>query len=177
MADAPEPANEAPAPAAKPPRSGSKLVPALVVLNSVLVAGLIGLQLLRNPAHARADVGPAAPAAAHAEGTTAKGAGAAPGPTQKLAEFVVHLRDAESDRFARVSFELEVASEDDKAKLVAFTPRIRDAFLSYLSDRTLEEMRGSEAIHRMKTALEAQLPKLVPDVRVRGLYVTDLVIQ
>lgn len=167
MADAPETA--APAPSS----GGSKLVPALVGVNSVLVAVLVAMQLMRGGA----GKGEAAKDA-HGEEKGGKAAASAlPGPTQRLADFVVHLRDPDADRFARVSFELEVATEEDKAKLAAFTPRIRDAFIAYLSDRTLEEMRGSEAIRRTKAALEAQLPDLAPNVKIRALYVTDLVIQ
>jgi flagellar FliL protein len=167
MADAPETA--APAPSA----GGSRIVPALVGVNSVLVVALIALQLMRGGGLS-ASHEPKEPAA----GEKGRGATAAvPGPTQKLADFVVHLRDPDADRFARVSFELEVATEEDKARIAPFTPRIRDAFISYLSDRTLEEMRGSEAIRRAKAALEAQLPDLAPNVKIRALYVTDLVIQ
>ncbi len=169
MADAPE--TSAPAAAT----GGSKMVPALVGVNSVLVAVLVAMQLLRGGAGGGAASHDTKEAAAGEKGHGP--ASAVPGPTQKLADFVVHLRDPDTDRFARVSFELEVATEEDKAKLAAFTPRIRDAFIAYLSDRTLEEMRGSEAIRRTKAALEAQLPDLAPNVKIRALYVTDLVIQ
>jgi flagellar FliL protein len=171
MADAPETA--APAPSS----GGSKLVPALVGLNSALVAALIAMQLLRGGSGGGAATARETKEPAVAEKGAHGPAAAVPGPTQKLADFVVHLRDPETDRFARVSFELEVATEEDKARLAPFTPRIRDAFIAYLSDRTLEEMRGSEAIRRTKAALEAQLPDLAPNVKIRALYVTDLVIQ
>ncbi len=109
------------------------------------------------------------------EGGEAKGN--LPGPTQKMADFVVHLRDPEADRYARVSFEVEVGSEEEKNKLTGYMPRIRDAFIAYLSDRTLEELRGSESIARTKAALTERMAALSPGVKIRGLYVTDLVIQ
>jgi flagellar FliL protein len=56
-------------------------------------------------------------------------------------------------------------------------PRVRDGFITYLSDRTLEELRGSEAIGRTKSALEERLAQMTPGVKVQALYVTDLVIQ
>ncbi len=157
--------------AAKP--GGSKVVPILLVVNSVLVAAVLGVFLLRGNGAAAAPKaeGHAAPAEHGGKGE------ATPGPTAKLADFVVHLRDAEADRYARVSFEVEVASEPDKEKLAAFMPRVRDAFIAYLSDRTLEELRGSEAIGRTKAALAQRIAELAPGVAVRALYVTDLVIQ
>jgi len=151
---------------------GSKLVPILLVLNSLLVAGLLAVFLLRDRAPTSSP-SPHAPAAGEPE----KAGAGLPGPTQKLADFVVHLRDPEVDRYARMSFEIEVATEEDRARLASFAPRIRDAFIAYLSDRTVEEMRGSEAIRRAKGVLEGRLAELAPGVAVRALYVTDLVVQ
>ncbi|HEX7489072.1 MAG TPA: flagellar basal body-associated FliL family protein, partial [Anaeromyxobacteraceae bacterium] len=68
---------------------------------------------------------------------------------------------------------------DEKAKegINARLPQIRDAFLAYLSDRSAEELRGSEAMVRVKVALSAKLTEVAPAATVRGLYVTEMVIQ
>jgi flagellar FliL protein len=155
---------------------GSMLVPVLLGVNSLLVAAVLALFLLRGGAgggHAEAPKGE--PAKAGEAGK--EGGPALPGPTAKLADFVIHLRNPDTDRYARMSFEIEVATEEDKARLATFTPRVRDGFIAYLSDRTLEELRGSEAIERTKLALGERLAAMAPGVTVRGLYVTDLVIQ
>jgi flagellar FliL protein len=158
--------------------AGSKLVPILLIVNMLLVGAVLAVFLARGGSgggHEK-EGGGEAKAAEH-KGEGAEDKTALPGPTQKLADFVVHLRDPEADRYARVSFEVEVGSEEDKNKLTAYMPRIRDAFIAYLSDRTLEELRGSESIARTKTALQERLAQLSPGVKVRGLYITDLVIQ
>jgi len=158
--------------------AGSKLVPILLVVNMLLVGAVLAVFLTRNPGAAGGGEKPAAAAAEGEHGKAGEGAKSAlPGPTQKLADFVVHLRDPEADRYARVSFEVEVATEEEKAKLAGYMPRIRDAFIAYLSDRTLEELRGSESIARTKTALAERMGQLAPGVNIKGLYVTDLVIQ
>jgi len=167
MADAPENSSTA------PKGGGSKLVPALMVLNLVLVAAVLAVFLLRGGGASASPKHEGGGEAAHGE----KGGPDAPGPTTKLADFVVHLRDADADRYARVSFEIEVGSDLDKERLTAFMPRIRDAFIAYLSDRTLEELRGAEAIGRTKAALVERLGQLAPSVKFKALYVTDLVIQ
>jgi flagellar FliL protein len=157
---------------------GSKLVPALLVVNLLLVAAVLGLFLVKGGAGAAG--GGQAAGGAQAEGKPGepgKDGPPAPGPTAKLADFVVHLRNPDADRYARLSFEIEVATEEDKNRLAAFTPRVRDGFIAYLSDRTFEELRGSEAITRTKQALEERLAQMAPGVTVRGVYVTDLVIQ
>jgi flagellar protein FliL len=178
--------DEAPAKA-----GGSKLIPILLVVNLLLVAAVLAVFLLKGgggsakPASHGAEGGGEAKAEAKSEGAGEAGArgeggegkGPLPGPTQKMADFVVHLRDPEADRYARVSFEVEVATEEEKNKLTGYMPRIRDSFIAYLSDRTLEELRGSESIARTKAALTERMAQLSPGVKIRGLYVTDLVIQ
>ncbi len=162
------------------PAGGSKIVPILLGVNMLLVVGVLALFLLKGggaAAQAAAGGHGEAKPEAGAHGDAAGGPDAGPGPTTRMADFVVHLRDAEVDRYARVSFEVELASEPDKAKFDRYSARIRDGFITYLSDRTLEELRGSEQVKKVKSALLEQLKELAPGVKVRALYITDLVIQ
>jgi flagellar FliL protein len=76
-----------------------------------------------------------------------------------------------------MSFEVEVFADPDKDSLNAHMPRVRDAFISYLSDRTLEELQGAEGLGRTKDALQTKLRDLVPEARVRSLYISDFVVQ
>ena len=173
-----EETKEAPAPK---PSGGSKLVPILLGVNMLLVVGVLALFLLKGGmGGGAAKHGAEEPAAAegdkggHGEADPLKGM---PGQTTRMADFVVHLRDAEQDRYARLSFEVELATEEEKAKFEKFGPRIRDGFISYLSDRTIEELRGSEQVKKVKGSLQDLLKELAPSVKIRGLYITDLVIQ
>ncbi|HTP51254.1 MAG TPA: flagellar basal body-associated FliL family protein [Anaeromyxobacteraceae bacterium] len=175
MADAPEKNEETEPAADKPARGGSKMLPALLALNSLMLAGVLAVLLLR-PSGAAKPSGSAKEEGGH-EGSAKGAKGPSVGPTQKLSDFVVHLRDTETDRYARVSFELEVANEADKEKLGASLPRVRDGFIAYLSDRTFDELRGSEGLGHAKEDLLKQLEKTVPEVAVKGLYITDIVVQ
>jgi flagellar basal body-associated protein FliL len=190
---------------AAPKAQGSKLMPLLVGFNSLLffgVVGFMGYSITHPAAPAHAPQGEE-----HAEegkteggekkeeghgggekkeeghgGGEKKGEGAAPaagapGPMVKLADFVIHLRNPELDRYARMSFDVEVIGESDKERLNGSLPRVRDAFISYLSDRTLEELRGSEGLGRTKDALQQRLREMVPEARIRALYITDFVVQ
>lgn len=157
-----------------------KLVPVLLGVNMLLVLGVIALFMLKggSAAHPAAGHPPAGGEAVAAKGDGAEGGpDAGPGPTTKMADFVIHLRDAEADRYARISFEAELASEPEKAKFDKYMPRIRDGFIAYLSDRTLEELRGSEQVRKVKHSLQEQLKELAPGTKVRNLYITNLVIQ
>jgi flagellar FliL protein len=99
------------------------------------------------------------------------------GPLVKVADFVIHLRNPDADRYARMSFDVEVFSEADKDRLLAQQPKVRDAFITYLSDRTLEDLRGSEGLARTKETLQNTLRQVVPDTRIRALYISEFVIQ
>ena len=198
---------DAPAEPAAANAKGSKLMPMLVGLNSLLLVGVLGFMgysMLghKPPAEPAAEAGAAEEAAAPAEegeappkkeekkaekkeekkGEKKEGEGTAaivgsPGPMVKLPDFVIHLRNPELDRYARMSFDVEVINDADKDRLNANLPRVRDAFISYLSDRTLEELRGSEGLGRTKDALQQKLRELVPEARVRALYISDFVVQ
>lgn len=157
----------------------SKVMPLLLAANSLLLMGVVGILLLKQqvPASSHA-AGAAPPAAAAAEGE--HGAGPAPqtvGPTVKLADFVVHLRNPEADRYARMAFDLELGSEQDRAVITTYLPQIRDAIIAHLSDLTLEQLRGSEGLGRTKTELTQRLNVVVPGSRIRALYISDFVVQ
>jgi flagellar FliL protein len=172
-------------PAAPPARGPSTL---LLGLNALLLLGVLAvvvmmfLQQKKAPA-AGAPAAMAAPAGdAKAEGgdghemapaKTAPGAG----PTVRFADFVIHLRNPEADRYARLSFEIEVAAEKDKDVVSAHQAQFRDAFIAYLSDRTVEELRGSNGLALVKAALIKEAQDLAPDGHIRSLYITDFVIQ
>jgi flagellar FliL protein len=178
MADAPD-KKEASEPAAERPAKagGSKTLPVLLAVNSLMLAGVLAVLLLRpaggkDPAPQKGEAGQGAEAKGEA-----KGKGATIGPTLRLPDFVIHLRDTDTDRYARVSFEVEVAAEDDKTRLGAAVPRIRDGVITYLSDRTFDELRGSEGLGRTKEKLLERVRESVPGVAVKSLYITDIVVQ
>ena len=195
-------ADTAEAPAAASPASKSRLPTILLIVNALLLVGVlaaVGLLLKKQSAPvapvasaavaaAPGEHGAAAPAGEHGapaaaaagapageaeKGTAALGAG----PTLRIADFVVHLRNPESDRYARFSFELEVATDKDKEMVTARTAQIRDVFITYLSDRTAEDLRGSSGLEVVKHELFAKVAELAKGAKVRQLYVTDFVIQ
>jgi flagellar FliL protein len=169
--------DEVPVPAKK---SGSKVLPALAVLNTLLIAGVVVYVMKRPAAPAPAAVaGPAVaagekPAGEHGE--HGKGLDA-PGPTLKLENFIIQLRTTESERYVRVAFDIELASEADRDGVVARTSQIRDAVISYFADRTLEELRGSDGMDHIKQALLKRLDDVVTGHRLRAIYITEFIVQ
>jgi flagellar FliL protein len=70
-----------------------------------------------------------------------------------------------------------VTSDKDKELLTARSAQIRDAFITFLSDRTVEDLRGSAGLERLKGALLDKLQEIAKDAHPRQIYVTDFVLQ
>ncbi len=191
---------------AKPAAGSSKLIPLILVANTVLMGAVLAVVLLHKPAPAGAASPPAKTAAGvaagkaeggkaegkegegHAEGEAAKGEAAgqgadpadqagAPGPILKLENFIIQLRGTDTDRYVRVAFDLELTSEADRGAVQGRMPHIRDSIISYFSDRSLDELRGSEGMERIKTAVLKKLEEITGGKRVRSVFITELVIQ
>jgi len=167
---------------------GGKLLVGLVAVNLLLSGGALAVSLLKKPAAghpapaAEAEVERGEKAAAdHGEAKGDKKGDKAradlPGPTVKLPDFVVHLRDPEVDRYARLTVEIEVADDKAKEALTARLPHVRDSFIAYLSDRSTADLRGSDAIARAKAELSDRLKQAAPSASVRALFFTELVVQ
>jgi flagellar FliL protein len=187
MSDEPENAAEPAAPAA----GKSKALPILLVINTLLLTGVL-IFVMKRPA-AQAHGAPEGKAAAegggehseHGEGKEEKGGGehggaeeaGGPGPTIRFDNFTVQLKSLDVDRYAHLGLEIEVADEATKGKVERKVAPIRDLILSYLSDRTPDELRGSDGLKQMKEALIKELEEMVPGHRIRALYITDFIIQ
>jgi flagellar protein FliL len=198
----PENTKEEDQPAAKPAPAPNKLIPMILIANTVLMGAVLAVVLLRKPSTGATAAPPAkgatggtsgkvegkeegaghgAPAghgeaAGHGEGAAADQSGA-PGPILKLENFIIQLRGTDTDRYVRVAFDLELVSEADRAAVQARMPHIRDAIISYFSDRSLDELRGSEGMERIKVAVLKKLEEILAAKRVRSVFITELVIQ
>lgn len=194
-------------PVAKAPEAPSKLIPMILIANTVLMGAVLAIVLLRKPqattvvvpavktgtdnsAHAGAGEGKEGgkeegkeeggghgEAAGKGEGAAPADPGAAPGPILKLENFIIQLRGTDTDRYVRVAFDLELVTEVDRAAIQSRMPHIRDAIISYFSDRSLDELRGSEGMDRIKLAVAKKLDDILAAHRVRSVFITELVIQ
>ncbi|MGC4120566.1 MAG: flagellar basal body-associated FliL family protein [Myxococcales bacterium] len=171
--------SDKPAESAAAPAKPSSMPTILAGVNLLATLGILAAILLR-PAPAAA---PKAEHGAEGHGEAAEAGaegghgGKGVGPTMKLADFVIKLRDPEAERYARLSMEMELKAEPDKEKIAPYIPRLRDAFVAYLTDRKSEELLGSEALTHTKAELLKLSSELVPNNPVRALYFTDFVIQ
>ena len=91
--------------------------------------------------------------------------------------FTVQLKSLDTDRYAHLALEIEVADEATKGLVEKKVAPIRDIILSYLSDRTPDELRGSDGLREIKESMVKKLDELIPGHRIRALYITDFIIQ
>jgi flagellar FliL protein len=173
-----------PAEPAKGGGGGSKLLPVMLIMNTALIGGVLFF-VMKKPA--------AAPAAAGEHGAAtegdekgehgeagepgAKGAFVQPGPILKLENFVIQLKTVDTDRYVRLAFDLEVGNDKDKEAVTAHMSHIRDLVIQYFADRTLDELRGSEAMERTKATLIKRIDDIVPGHRIKNIFVTDFIVQ
>ena len=177
-------------PDAPAPKSGiNKILPIILVVNTLLMTGVL-VFVMKRPA-AQAAAGSAkehAPAVKGHEESAEKGEGehaaaagepgeGGPGPTLRLDNFIVQIRAPEGDRYAHMTIEVEIGGEADKKAFESRMPHIRDGVIGYLADRNEDEVRGSEGLAQMKEALIKKLDEIVPGHRVRGLFITEFIIQ
>jgi flagellar basal body-associated protein FliL len=176
------------------PKSGmAKILPIILVVNTLLMTGVLIFVMKRPSAqaaggkehgaekgHGESEKGEGEKGekgGEHAGGERAAGDTEGPGPSFKLDNFIVQVRATEGDRYAHMTVEIEVGSELDKKPFESRMPRIRDAVIAYLADRSEDELRGSEGLAQMKEALSKRLDELVPGHRIRGLFITEFIIQ
>jgi len=190
MSDSADAAEEA-APKAK----NNKLLPIIVIGNTLLLGGVAFLALKRPSApaaaaskessegheekegkHEEAAKEKEAPAEEHGggEGEHAAGPG---GFSARFEGLVVQVHAEDADRYAHLTFEIETHNEGDKKAVEARSARIRDAVITYLSDRAEDDLRGSTGIQQMKETIMKRVDEIVPGKRARGIFITDFIIQ
>ena len=171
---------------AAPPGGKSKALPILLAINTLLLTGVLIFVMKRPAAQAHDGAAEAKPAAeGHGAGKEEKGAGehgaseeaGGPGPTVRFENFTVQLKSLDVDRYAHLGLEIELADEVTKGRVERKVAPIRDLILGYLSDRTPDELRGSEGLKQLKDAMIKNLEELIPGHRVRAVYITDFIIQ
>jgi flagellar FliL protein len=174
-------------PEAPAPKANNKILPIILVVNTLLMTGVL-IFVMKRPSAEAAGAGkehaaakghdePAPKAEGGGEHGAANEGGEGPGPTLRLDNFIVQIRAVEGDRYAHMTIEVEIGGEADKKAFESRMPHIRDGVIGYLADRSEDELRGSEGLTQVKEALTKKLDEIVPGHRVRGLFVTEFIIQ
>ncbi len=79
--------------------------------------------------------------------------------------------------YIKVRPRLEVAKQDDVARVQSAMPRLLDMFQTFLRETRPEELRGSAGIHRLREELIARADIAVPGGGVTDVLFTEMLIQ
>lgn len=192
MADKPEKSTKEESSGSGKGSSNLPIVAAVVlmgVVNTVAVGGLGYFMMTRQPPPA------APPAATSADGDGSEAAAGAsdhvdsdaappgaaggkraPGVLHQMSNIVVRLKDLERDHHARISLALELKETAEKAAVEASLPRVREAVITYASDRRYDEMRGSRGLLDLKKFLNTKAREIF-GADFQEIYVTEFVAQ
>lgn len=172
------------------PRGSGKLLIALMLTNTLLAGGALASTWLRPSIEAARRSG------AHADDPTEThdanpdggaedgkahdgkpGEAAAPPSIARIDNIVVRLRNPESDRFARMTLDIELASAADLASFQANLPKVRDAIITTISDRGAEQLAGSAGILKLKEELGPKISAAIGGRGVKTVYLSEFVVQ
>jgi flagellar FliL protein len=79
--------------------------------------------------------------------------------------------------YLKISVSLEVASEEDFARLDAILPRIVDDFQVYLRELRVEDLHGSAGLQRLREELFMRVSNAAAPTEVRDVLFREMLIQ
>lgn len=95
-----------------------------------------------------------------------------------LGDILVNLAsDPKRPSFLKITINLELADEKDKAALDALKPRILDDFQVYLRELRVEDLRGSAGLYRLREELLLRVSETVKPIRIRDVLFQELLVQ
>lgn len=165
--------SDAPPPEAKKeekPKSGkgSKLLPALVVMNLGGTGFTAFKVMTAQPAHAAepAHEPPKAPLTNEVVG-----------PVMAMDPFVVNLDEPGTSRYLKLTIQFELISVEAEAVITKSKQVIRDAVLSHLSGLKHADTLGAKAKESLRTAIMEKVEKCVGPNQVRRMFFQEFVVQ
>lgn len=156
---------------------GNTVVLALGALNFLAVAGLGAFLVLRPPAGggaaAPAEGEHGAAASEHHEGEHHE-----LGPLVEFESMIVNLADPGGSRYLKVTFQLELSSEEEAAGVEHHLVPVRDRILTHLGSLSVADVTGPDA----RTHLREQIVTLANEAlgggeAVRSVYFTEYLVQ
>lgn len=151
--------------AAAPAKKGSPIVALGSILLSAAISGGAAFAAVRF-------VGTPAPKPVVVEHVAAR----PPGPTIPLEPFVASIPDASGQAHAiKLTLAIELEHDGKAEEATPFVPRIRDTTLSYIRERTFEQMTASAGVDEMRAELLERYE--AAGLLARKVLVTDLIAQ
>ena len=114
-------------------------------------------------------------AEAHSGGAAS---GATSGVFLPIPDMIVNLNSGDATpRYLRLSVQLELKNELDKARVEAVIPRVVDQFQTYLRELRVRDLRGSAGIYRLQMELLARVNEAAHPVVVQDVLFQEILVQ
>lgn len=96
----------------------------------------------------------------------------------EIPDMTVNLSSTDGQpRFLRLSVQLELLSEADKASVELVMPRVVDQFQTYLRELRVRDLRGSAGIYRLQMELLSRVNAAAYPVEVQDVLFQEILIQ
>jgi len=96
----------------------------------------------------------------------------------KIPDMIVNLSSADGQpRYLRLSVQLELKSEEDRASVELVMPRVVDQFQTYLRELRVRDLRGSAGIYRLQMELLSRVNAAAYPIEVQDVLFQEILIQ
>ena len=96
----------------------------------------------------------------------------------KIPDMIVNLSSADGQpRYLRLSVQLELKGESEKASVEQVMPRVIDQFQTYLRELRVKDLRGSAGIYRLQMELLSRVNAAAYPVEVQDVLFQEILIQ
>ena len=96
----------------------------------------------------------------------------------KIPDMIVNLSSSDGQpRYLRLSVQLELKNEGDKAAVEQVMPRVVDQFQTYLRELRVKDLRGSAGIYRLQMELLSRVNAAAYPVEVQDVLFQEILIQ
>lgn len=102
---------------------------------------------------------------------------AASGHFLQIPNMLVNLTAEGQPRYLRLSVQLELENETDKAAIEAVMPRVVDQFQTYLRELRVKDLRGSAGIYRLQIELLNRVNAAAYPIEVKDVLFQEILIQ
>ena len=99
------------------------------------------------------------------------------GPLVEFESMVVNLRAETTDRYLKLTFQLELRAEDQLEHVEMHMPAFRDAVLMHLTSLTIEDVQGAENALHLGEQLLAMARQVFGRRSVSHVYFTEYLVQ
>lgn len=99
------------------------------------------------------------------------------GPTVDLREFLVNIISEDNSHYLKTAMTIELSSSAAQEELIARMPKVRDAVLLLISNKTFEELYDLQGKKQLKAEVMLSINSIISNGEVTAVYLTDFIVQ